>query len=75
MTALEYLARRLCWLEFDGMGPRPPEGEGRYWKKLPPETHERYLRDARYWASVTDRLAKDTASWDILIEAQREVRK
>lgn len=45
MTALERLARRICWLGFNSAGRRD-HTEAAYWASLPMETHQSYIVEA-----------------------------
>lgn len=44
-TAIEMLAREICWAGFSAY--KPHEGKAAYWDKVAPERKEQYLTDAR----------------------------
>lgn len=57
MTAVERLARRICWLGFSGL-PRE-DTEATYWAVLPAETHKKYIEEARYYLWLRKKLSSD----------------
>ena len=75
MTALERLARRICFFDFGGYAAKPRRTEKDIWDSLEPVTREHYARTARFFASMTFKLSARHYDWDILVEAQREVQR
>lgn len=69
MTALEYLARRICWLEF-GDPSKVGGTMADYWNGLSQEKRDEYILGARYWAFMSKKI-----KLTMLLAAQRELGK
>lgn len=70
LTAVEKLARRMCWVEF--VGYRPPVGEARYWRELPDESRQGYVDRARHFARTLSKLQAQETSYQMVCDAQIE---
>lgn len=72
MTALEKLARRICWLEF----ARKPSGtEAVYWRGVHPDKKAEYTADARWLAWMAGTIALTRGNSVVLTRAQVELRQ
>jgi len=70
MTALERLARRICWLEFEK--PLLNNEDHIYWRGLPQETKDRFIEEARRFLWTDGRLAENISSVTIVDKARLE---
>lgn len=74
LSALEKLARRLCWLGFGPSG-RKGKTEASYWAALPKETHRSYIDEAALLCSNMRQIMKTEGSqaalWNAMTEADR----
>lgn len=71
MTALEKLARRICWLEFPS---RPKDTtEAKYWEGVAPEKKREYEDDARWLVWIHRTLYQSMSSTNVFHEAAEQV--
>jgi len=71
MKPMEKLARRICWVEFNGMSPKMlGTTEARYWAALPIETKERYHDEARRLCWAMNALMRSPGGFVLLSDAR-----
>lgn len=71
MTALEKLARRICWLGFGPIG-RKGKTEASYWSSLPEETHRSYIHEASLLCANMKAIMKSQGSQAMLCNAMTD---
>lgn len=70
LSAIEKLARRICWLEFNG---RPyGKTEARYWNDLPQETRDTFVGEAQRFIWAYRWLHGSIAGTNIVCDAVAE---
>lgn len=74
MTAIEKLARRICWLGF-AQPSKTGWTEAAYWRSLPPEMHEKYLEEASWLEWIVGKLDDSGSGWELLKDARRSPKK
>jgi hypothetical protein len=70
LTAIEKLARRICWLGWGGNTPNTTEAD--YWADIPQESRDGYIREADLLVINMQMLRKTAASAKILEAALKE---
>lgn len=72
LTALEKLARRLCWAEFGPVSPKKlGTTEVRYWRELPAGTKARYHEEACRMCWAVNAITRSAGGLDIWWEARK----
>lgn len=72
MTALERLARRICWMGFIGEH-YPPGGEAGYWKRIHQDARDEYIHEARQFIWLKESLGRFKSSTRLYDEARLEL--
>lgn len=76
MTAIEKLARRICWLEFASPKARTiGKTEIKYWQGVVPDKKREYEQDAEWLCWMLDRLARRDSSALLLNDARMKQRR
>lgn len=57
MNPIEKLAREICWAGFTTKEGRKGKTKARYWRTLPSDTRQDYVRDARWFAFMMRRVS------------------